>query len=771
LSAAPHQSEQSGTHRPGGDGRWWEDFLLFGFGPKLPLILQTEATECGLACVAMLANYFGRFTELTELRRNYSVSLSGVNLTHLINVSQKLNLSTRAVRAELTTIRHLRLPCILHWNFNHFVVLKKVSRTRLTILDPAIGARTVTLNEASSAFTGVALEVWPSPSFRTEAANAKNNIKISSLIGKAVGLVPLLLQTLVLAFGVELLSLTLPLMMQWIIDYVVVARDTDLLLTCALGFGLAVIVLQALTVMRGWIVMYMGATLNVQWHANVLAHLVRLPIEYFQKRHLGDIVSRFDAVEQIQNTITTSFMTAILDGVMSLATMMMMLIYSARLTSIVVIAVLLYVAVRLVTFIPLRGNTQKKIVFTAKQQTHFLETMRGIKAIKLFQKEDLRRLSWLNLFVQQINATLTTQRAALLFQTSHGLLFGLERIIVLYLGAELVINGRFTVGILVAFMTYREQFEEKVASFTDKCFEFRMLRLYASRLSDIVMSKPESDSSNVMLADETILGQEIHVKNLRFRYAAHEPLVLNDVSMTILPGEWVAIVGASGCGKTTLLSVLLGILQPTRGNITVGGIDIRYLGVNALRRLIGSVTQDDTLFAGSIAENISFFDQHLDRERIEECAKLAAVHDEIAAMPMGYRTLVGDMGTTLSGGQKQRVLIARALYKRPKILILDEATSHLDLAREASINEAIKSLKITCIIVAHRPETVAAADRAISLEGGRATIAGAGRRLDKKRNMFVGAVALDESDDYEDYSANETLEDSATDDGPSEESV
>jgi ATP-binding cassette subfamily B protein RaxB len=690
--------------------------IKFGFGSKLPLILQTQATECGIACLGMIAGYHGFRTDLATLRRRFSISLKGATLAHLIKMAKQLDLESRPLKLDLEELDRLKLPCILHWNFNHFVVLKKVSTKSVTIHDPASGAREIAMAELSEAFTGVALELWPSQNF--ERQTEVHTVRLRSMMGHVSGLARSFSQILILAASLEVFALVSPFFLQWVIDNVIVSGDRDLLTTLALGFGLLMLMQQAVSAIRSWVIMHMGTTLNIQWRANVFTHLVRLPVDYFEKRHLGDIVSRFGTVDQIQHTLTTSFLEAILDGFMSLVTLIMMFIYSATLGWIAVGTMTLYGLLRWAWYQPLRKATEEQIVHAAKQQSHFLETVRGIKAIKLFQRNDERRASWLTLLVDQINADIRTQKLTLFYRTVNGVLFGFENVLIIWLGARMVLGGDFSVGVLIAFSTYKGQFDSRVSSLIDKFFELKMLRLQGERLADIVFTEPES-THGFPVIDAADLAPVIEVSGLRYRYAEQEPWVLDDVNFRITSGESVAIVGASGCGKTTLMNVLLGILPPTEGNVTVGGIKIQHVGIETLRQMVGTVLQDDVLFAGSIAENISFFDPNADQAWVEECARLAAIAPEIAAMPMGYNTLVGDMGTVLSGGQKQRVLLARALYKRPKILFLDEATSHLDIAKEYEVNIAVKALNITRIIIAHRPETIASAKRVIALHAGK----------------------------------------------------
>ena len=700
------------------------DDLSFGFGRKLPLILQTEATECGLAALAMVAGYHGFRTDLASMRRLFLVSVKGTTLAHLIQMTNSLSMSTRPVKLLLEDLPDLKLPCILHWDFNHFVVLKKVTSKNIVIHDPAYGIRTIPMAEVSESFTGVALELWPNSGFKK--LTFKQHIKLRELMGQVTGLYRSFAQILLLAIALEVFALVTPFYLQWVIDNVIVSADRDLLTTLAIGFGLLMLMQQAVGTVRAWVIMYMATTLNIQWRANVFTHLIRLPVEYFEKRHLGDVVSRFNSVDSIQKTLTTSFVEGILDGIMTLVTLVMMFIYSPTLAWVAVCAMVLYGLGRWLWYRPLRNATEEQIVHAAKQQSHFIETIRGVKTIKLFQRQDERRSTWLTLLVDQINADLRNQKLQVLYRLLNGVLFGFERIIIIWLGAKLILDGNFTVGVLMAFVAYKDQFDGRVSSLIDKIFEIKMLQLQGERLADIVLTAPEDTHRHHKgTASELQLDSSVEISNLRYRYADQEPWVLDGINIKIKAGESVAIVGPSGCGKTTLMNVMLGIRTPSEGDVLIGGVSVSQVGLDTLRSMVGTVMQDDSLFAGSVSDNICFFEHKPNLQWIEECAKMAAIHEEIMAMPMGYNTFIGDMGTALSGGQKQRVLLARALYKRPNILFLDEATSHLDIARETMVNTAIKSLNVTRVIIAHRPETIASADRVIVLAGGKVAHDGA----------------------------------------------
>lgn len=654
-------------------------------------------------------------TGLTELRCRFPSSLKGARLNQLIHVAQQLGFSTRPLRLDMEDLGKLKLPCILHWDLNHFVVLAKVGKSRVTILDPAVGERKLSFAEVSDHFTGVALELTPTAEFKPQKATPA--VTARQLTGPVRGLWRALAQILLLSVALQVFVVLAPFYMQWVVDQVLVSADRDLLTVLGLGFGLALVLQIGIGLLRGWSVVYLSSRLGLQWMGNVFAHLLRLPLDYFEKRHLGDITSRMSSVQAIQRTLTTSFVEAIIDGLMAVVTLGLMLFYSWKLALVTLLAVILYLGIRAIAYRPVRDRTEQQLVAGAKQQTHLLESLRGMQSLKVAGEESQRRSTYDNLMHDTVNQEVRLARMGLGFNSASQLVFGIERIAVIWIGATLALQNVFSVGMLIAYLAYKDQFAGRMAALIDKWVEFRMLRLHGERLADIVLTPPEEQATQPEALPPA--ATRIEVENLSFRYGDGEPWVLKDCSFTVETGESVAIVGASGCGKTTLVKLLLGLLPPTEGSIRIGGHDLHKIGPRNVRTIVGAVMQDDQLFAGSVADNISFFDPEMDQVRIEQAARLAAVHDEIAAMPMGYHSLIGDMGSSLSGGQKQRVILARALYRHPKLLFLDEATSHLDVMKERLVNDAVKALELTKVIVAHRPETIASADRVLVMEQGR----------------------------------------------------
>jgi ATP-binding cassette subfamily B protein RaxB len=695
----------------------------------MKLILQSQATECALACLAMVLSAHGQRLELHELRQRFHVSLKGANLQQLIAHASALGFSGRPLRLDLHELSALTLPCILHWNLNHFVVLAKVSRRTATIYDPAVGERRLSFDALSSQFTGVALELTPNADFHP--AEAVPRVSLRQLTGRVQGLWRALALIFAVALVLQLFAIVAPLFNQMVVDDAIAAHDSDLLTVLVIGFGLLFVVQTALGLARSWMIMVLGQTLALQWVGNVFAHLVRLPVDWFEKRHLGDITSRFGAVGAIQQTLTTALIEAVLDGIMVLAALGMMLMYSPKLSAVVLAAVLAYGLVRWASYRPLRDAAAERLVIASRENSHFLETLRAIAPLKLFGREEERRARWQNLIVEVQNRDVRTAKLNIGVSTANSFIFGIENLLVFWLAAKMIMSTQigidgtaggapFTIGMMFAFIAYKGQFTGRISALINYGVQIKMLSLHAERLADIALAKPERDTPQGNQPDHDLvhLPATLELRNVSYRYGVGEHWVLRHASQRVDPGECVAVTGPSGAGKTTLLKLLLGILEPTEGEVLFGGVPVRQLGLANVRKRIGTVMQEDTLLTGSLADNIAFFDSPRDQARVEACGRLAQLHADIVRMPMGYHTLAGDLGSGLSGGQKQRLLLARALYRQPSVLALDEATSHLDIATERAVTQVLADLRLTRLVIAHRPETVAGAQRVVQVRDG-----------------------------------------------------
>ena len=695
------------------------DLKHLNFGArKLPIIRQNETTECGLACLAMVAGFHGFQTDIAALRRRFPTSVAGVTLSALMDMAARMNLSCRALKVPLEDVRKLQTPAIIHWDLNHFVVLKSASAKTMVVHDPATGARRYTRDAFSAHFTGVALELHPTKEFERKEERAR--LRLNHLWTRIRGLKRTLAQALVLSAILQLFVLVSPFYLQLTVDEVLVKFDADLLWALAFGFGAFAVLNAVAGLLRGYVLLYFGNMLNYQMVCNLFGHLIQLPADFFEKRHIGDIVSRFGSVAPIRALFTEGLVATAIDGVMAILTLIMMFVYSPMLGSIALVALVLYLVLRIASYPPLRERSEDAIVFHAKEQSFFMETVRGILSIKLFGRETDRKRLWQNRFADAVNADVRVHKLSIWFALGNNLIFSIEHVVLIYVAAKMTLHAEFTVGMIFAFMAYKRQFTDKALALVERLIEFRMLELHLSRIADIALAQrePAALPTSATRGGESLRGA-LRLEGVSYRYGEALPEVFGGISIDIAAGETIAFVGTSGCGKTTLMKIMLGLFEPTAGRVLVDGRPLADVGVGEFRRHVGTVMQEDALFAGSIAENIAFFDSEIDMARVVHVATLACIHREIIAKPMGYETLVGDMGSALSGGEKQRILLARALYRRPKILFMDEGTSNLDVATERDVNVSIKSLGVTRIIVAHRPETIRTADRVATLVDGK----------------------------------------------------
>lgn len=699
----------------------WSQSLHWGWRRPLPLIRQTEAAECGVACLAMIAGWHGYRIDLPTLRGRWRISVKGMSFPRLVGCAADLGLIGRPVRLEIEELANLSLPCILHWDMRHFVVLKRVGKRSVEIHDPARGALHLSMSEVDRHFTGIALELTPGHAFI--ARDDRKRIRLSELTGKTRGLRGALTRLFIFALTLEILALLGPLINQLVIDDVLVAQDDNLLVLIIVALLLIGGLEVLLKLARQWATITLAVNFNMQWSANVFHHLLRLPVDWFEKRDIGAINARFEAVDDIQRTLTTQVLEALLDIVLVAGTLSMMMFYSVPLSALAMGTALLYGVLRALWFAPLRRAAEESWTAGTRESSHFLETVHGMLSLRVNGILARRESAWRNLNVDRRNAQLREEKLAMVYGILQAVITTLTGAAVLWLGAGNVLKGQFSVGMLIAYLSFQGRFSASITALIDKVFAYRMLDVYNRRLADIVLTP--TVAGNAAFYDELEIGSQppgepvIEVQGLGFSYGVGEREILQDVSMRLMPGEVVALVGGSGGGKTTLAKLILGVYSPGKGSLKTFGISHTHPAYNGIGRGIGSVLQDDQLFCGSILDNLTLFASQPDEALAYRCAQLARLHEEIDAMPMGYQSAVGEMGSALSGGQKQRLLLARALYKRPQLLLLDEATSHLDIDNERAISRMLRQQGITVLLIAHRPETIASADRVLELMDGR----------------------------------------------------
>jgi ATP-binding cassette subfamily B protein RaxB len=681
---------------------------------KLPMIFQAENAECGLACMLMILGYHGSNIDIEEARSSYMFGASGVSVSDITEMAHDFSMNARVLRAEVEDLKNLKLPCILHWEMTHFVVLKKITKKYIVIHDPAFGERFISHNESSNLFTGIAVEFSPNDGFLVKPS--VKTISFLDLVRSTKGLLKGSGQVIFFSFVIQSLILAAPYYIQYVVDIGISGGGQESILFAALGFGLLKIFEVSVFVMRSIIVLYIHSTIKSQLTTNLLTHMISLPSRWFETRSFGDVMSRFGSLSKVIKSISFEFVEAIVDGIMAITIFFVMLIYSPLLVLVEAVSKLTYLSYRMYIYPDHRSTSESVVVTNAKKDALFIESLRAIQPIKLFSKEAFRISQWQNITSRSINLEFDESKFEANITFIKSLCDGIAFVIIIAIAAVMAIKNIFTIGMLFAYMAWRMQFSERFYLLVDRVFEFRRLGIHLNRISDISSASPEISAGDLQCINPQEMNGFITVRNLSFKYSENTRYIIKDFNLDIRAGECVAIVARSGYGKSTLLKLMTGLLLPVYGKIEVDGKDISALGHKKYRKCIGTVMQDDTLLSGSILNNISFFEINVDMEFAIHCCKLAQVHDEIMELPMRYQTLVGDMGSSLSGGQRQRILLARALYSKPKILFLDESSSNLDAKTEKIINDNISSLGITRIVVAHRKETIEIADRVVDME-------------------------------------------------------
>ncbi len=681
-------------------------------GTRMHAMLQTEAAECGLAAMAMIARFHGHRINLAGLRQRFPPSMKGATLVQLMAIATDLDLAPRPVRLELDELDQLQLPAILHWDLNHFVVLETVTRGRsAVILDPASGRRVMKLSEIDRHFTGVALELSPTASFRP--IEAQRRTRLSDLWSRIAGFKGALTQVLILSAVMQFTALLTPFYIQIAIDDAFAQADANLLLLLLIGFGAIHVVNVVTRALRDWVMLSLGQSLSFHLGGNVVRHLIRLPLAYFERRHIGDLMSRVGSIQPIQALLSRGLVSVVIDTALVLTTVIVMLMISPALAGIVIVSTLLYLALSQAMYPALRRRAEEEIHARAGEETYLMETIRAIRSVKIHGHEAQREGGWRNRYAEVIGASYRARKFEIGIDLGEGMLFSLAFVLCVYVGGLQVIGGTLTVGTLLAFLSYRASFAASASALVEQLQQWRLLGLHLDRLSDIVTEPKEEITSYQRGA--LMAGPSVRLDTLSFAYDRTEQPIFQRTNLEIPAGAFVAIVGPSGAGKTTLMRLLLGLLQPTQGTIVIDGVPLSPATMGQWRARIGAVMQDDCLMTGTLADNIAYFDAAAREEDISQAAKLAQIHDDILKMPMGYQTLVGDMGAALSSGQRQRVMLARALFRDPDILFLDEGTANLDTATEDRIADMIATLPITRIVIAHRPALVERADHIVTV--------------------------------------------------------
>lgn len=678
---------------------------------RIPLVLQADRTECGLACLAMIAGCYGHRASLHEYRSKFRISQRGTSLKRIREFAETLGFKCRAVRLEIDELADLRAPAILHWQLDHFVVLKSAGRKGIKIVDPAVGARRIDLQETGRCFTGVALELAPTPSFKKKDKAAV--IELKSFLSSLRGLGGTLGGVFAMTLALQVFALVMPLNTQFTVDQGIRQGDMHIVMALAVGFGLLGVTSAGIRYFRSLLIQFAGNTASFRIVSGLAHHMIQLPDSWFEARHKGDILSRFGSTNPIRQFLMTGAFAMFVDGLMVLGSLGVLIAYSWELTLAVCAFLAIFAALNLSAYAPLRNLTHESIAAGARENSSFIENIERHRAIKLLGAQTHREDAWGSRYVDSINAGARLARFRIHIGFAGSIVGSIETVVMLLLGASRVVSGEFTLGMLFAFATYSGMFSSRVQALVNAFLQMRMLHLHRERIADIGLQEPEQSPELPGIRME-LLGA-IEARSVAFGYDADNTIFRN-LDLAVAPGEFVAIEGESGAGKSTLVKLLCKLICPSGGKLLIDGVELERLDANDYRRQVGVVMQDDDLFSGTVLENIAVGDGAADMGQVEEAARLACVHEDIMHMPMRFLTLIGQMGSTLSGGQKQRIMIARAIYRHPRVLILDEGTAHLNDRLQQRVLDNLMTLDATLIAVTHDARVLDRADRIVRLE-------------------------------------------------------
>ena len=677
---------------------------------RVPLVLQSERDECAIASLTMIARYFGHEVELADLRRLYTHVEHGPSLRSILSLSGSIGLLARPVRLSIADIRRLRLPAILHWEFEHFVVLTDRKRRGVVVHDPAVGRRYISNEELRRSFTGVAVEFTRAGNFRRLRSSRSG--AVIEFLRSVRGLGRYLGAMLALLLITQVLSLVPPVAMQLLVDEIVLGQDTDWLYRIVGGVALVMLATVIIDTMRRRIAVYVGMRFAVDTTTSVIDHLLRLRVDAVERRSTGDLISRVNSLQPIRKVITETGLHAVVQCTVIVTTLALMAAYDFRLTALAIATL----AVGAVFQHALLRRTQtlnlEAVVASAKANNSLIDSLRSYPSVSALGIAACRLGHWRRHFSTATDARTRIAQLGVFSVAGHGLLHTAEQALFLAMGIAGVVDKRLTLGVLFAFMSLRGRLIGAAAECMAAMRELYLLRQHVDRVGEILIEDAECQDSSPTYRNR--LEGRIGCEALSYAYPGG-PTILDGVDCRIEPGEWVAICGVSGTGKSTFLRLLATILNPCSGRLSFDGLDVTLWDRDELRRQFGVVQQTDRLLEGSVADNISGFDDTPDLDGIREAASLACVWEDLQVLPMNVHTPLADGGSGLSGGQVQRILLARALYRSPQILFLDEATSHLDGETERRVLDNLASLGKTVVSVSHRRAAIARSDRTLSL--------------------------------------------------------
>ncbi len=715
---------------------------------RYPFYNQQSASDCGAACLAMIARYWGKKLSINRLRDMANVDRNGASLRGLCHTAESIGFTTRPVKASLDKLAQQQLPAIVHWEGKHYIVVYEITKKEVVIADPGIGQKTITHQEYKEKWTGYALLLTPTVSLKDTKESTTPFWQFFELM-KPHGLV--IFEIFIASLFIQIFGLITPIFTQLILDRVVVQRSGVTLLAVGLGLIIFGLFRVAMTGLRQYLLDHTANKIDITLIVAFINHTLRLPLGFFESRYVGDIISRVQENRKIRQFLTGESLSIFLDLITIFIYVALMWWYSWKM-ALLSLAIVPPFALLALTATPFLKRISREIFGEmVKEQSYLIETLNGVRTVKSSAVERSVRWHWEELLHKEITTQFSGQIIGNRLQIFSNTIETLATTGLLWYGAWLVIQNQLTIGQLVAFNMLFGNVIRPFQRLTVLWEQLQEVVIAVERLNDVLDCEPEEDLQQQSRQILPRIQGNIRFDNVTFRYHPESDInVLENLTFEIKPGQTVALVGRSGSGKTTISKLVLGLYPATDGKILIDGQDINSLALGSLRQQIGVVDQDTFLFGTTIRENISLTHPDSTLEEIMEAAKLAGAHEFIEKLPMGYETQIGEGGGMLSGGQRQRLAIARGLLGNPRLLILDEATSHLDAESERIIQTNLNSILShqTTLVIAHRLSTVRKADLILVLDRGVLIESGTHEQLmaNKGHYYYLNQQQLDVAD-------------------------